>query len=339
MKTTLMLVLFASLLVFGCVWQKEGVTTTSQPTTTAPFTTTTLKATTTSRTVTEMNKIDPSKPRVCKETYMQYREKDYKNPVFLKDINIMALKEKASSKGFRVFSTSANYLALEKNVSEEEIYLINLIYESPSGLMERRIYVFQRGRCDFKDSYLKSQIKAMLQELDIPDAWVDGSKIELVATTTSTTQLLRHTSTTWRLATTTTIERSTDPWKPTNCSENYNSHIGFAEKDYTHPVILKDLNFTALKEKGLAKGFKVIPTIETNAASLEKSVPTNERYQINLYYESTHIFSRILIVYQYGACNLSDAYLKSQAKYLLSELELPTEWVDAAKVGWENFRG
>lgn len=97
-----------------------------------------------------------------------------------KNYDLQDLKNKAVSLGLGA-TLSENpydqYVFVKKTISGEEQYTIRISNEPQHGL-KQSITVYQNGRCDFKDSYIKAQATAFLKQLDVESDWVDEAIIE-----------------------------------------------------------------------------------------------------------------------------------------------------------------
>jgi len=76
-----------------------------------------------------------------------------------------------------IVKISGPRIIVEK-ISADESYEITLQYE-PDYYLRQSIHVVQNGSCTFPSSYIKSQFKSMLQQLDIESSWVDDAIIEI----------------------------------------------------------------------------------------------------------------------------------------------------------------
>ena len=77
-----------------------------------------------------------------------------------------------------IVKISGPRITVKKTISEEEKYRITLRYE-PDYYLKQSIQVVQDGRCNFKDSYIKNQVKNFLKELNLESEWVDKSTVEI----------------------------------------------------------------------------------------------------------------------------------------------------------------
>ena len=77
-----------------------------------------------------------------------------------------------------IVKISGPRITVKKTISEEEKYRITLRYE-PDYYLKQSIQVVQDGRCNFKDSYIKNQVKNFLKELNLESEWVDKATVEI----------------------------------------------------------------------------------------------------------------------------------------------------------------
>ena len=71
-----------------------------------------------------------------------------------------------------------NHIIIKKTISEDEIYGITIRYE-PDYYLKQSMQVVQNGKCNLKDSYVKTQVKNALEQLYLETAWVDKSTVEV----------------------------------------------------------------------------------------------------------------------------------------------------------------
>jgi hypothetical protein len=69
-------------------------------------------------------------------------------------------------------------IVITKSISRDENYEITIEYTLDNYLLQS-IDVVQNGSCTFPHSYIKNQIKAILQQLDIEFAWLDKATVQI----------------------------------------------------------------------------------------------------------------------------------------------------------------